>query len=323
LQIDIDAVSEQVGTNVDLKDIKVLIEIAKPTQETKKVVENSAKAEEFTIIAPPVEFNVRCTYGDKTIDVNRFNSYVERTVAIPEGVDASKITTGVVVENDGTVRHVPTKIVIIDGKYYAKINSLTNSTYSVIWNPREFTDVESHWAKEAVNDMGSRLVISGIDNNLFVPDRDITRAEFAAIVVLALGLTPGMGTNPFTDVKTSDWYYSSIQTASEYSIISGYGNGIFGPMDKITREQAMAMIVNAMNITKLKAEAAPEEIKPLFASFGIEATPSNWAENSVALCVKTGVVEKNDGNIRIVKGNITRAEAAVIVRRLLQKSNLI
>ena len=49
--------------------------------------------------------------------------------------------------------HVATKVTVINGKYYAVINSLTNSTYSVVWNPIEFSDVSNHWAKTAINDM--------------------------------------------------------------------------------------------------------------------------------------------------------------------------
>ncbi|WP_189032613.1 S-layer homology domain-containing protein [Paenibacillus albidus] len=74
---------------------------------------------------------------------------------------------------------MPTKIVVIDGKPYAQINSLTNSVYSVIYSPITFADVNTHWAKEAVNDMGSRLVIDGSGEGSFEPGRDITRAEFA------------------------------------------------------------------------------------------------------------------------------------------------
>jgi len=87
---------------------------------------------------------------------------------------------------------------VIDGRYYARINSLTDSTYSVIWNPIDFNDSAVHWAKEAINDMGSRLVISGTGNDMFEPDRDITRAEFAAIIVRALGIKPGMEQNMFS-----------------------------------------------------------------------------------------------------------------------------
>lgn len=322
-QINIDAISAQVGKDIALKGIKVTVEIAKPAAETAKVVENAEAKGEFTIVAEPVEFNVRCTYGGQTVEVKQFNSYVERTIAIPEGIDPNKITTGIVVDPDGGVRHVPTKVVLIDGKYYAKINSLTNSTYSVVWHPLTFTDVDSHWAKEAVNDMGSRMIINGVGENKFDPDRDITRGEFAAIIVKALGLKPGTGTNPFNDVQASDWYAASIETATQYNIISGYGKGKFGPKDKITREQAMSMIARAMKLTGLKEELQGKEMQKLLAAFGDASKASEYAKASIAACIKAGIADSKEGNMSQVKGNITRAEVAVIVRRLLQKSELI
>jgi len=323
LQININAISDQIGKSVELQDIKVTIEISKPTMDTMSIVESSAVKGEFTIVAPSLNFAVKGTYGDKTVEVSRFNAYVERTIAIPDGVDPNKITTGVVVDPDGTVRHVPTKIVSIDGKYYAKMNSLTNSTYSVVWHPLTFNDVEQHWAKDAVNDMGSRMVISGIGNDLFAPDQDITRAEFAAIIVRGLGLKLELGTIPFSDVNASDWYSSAINTAYSYHLISGFEDGTFRPMDKITREQAMTIIAKAMKITDLKAKLSFKEAGELLSPFVDANSASEWAKNSIADCLQAGIVSGRNVNQLAPKNNISRAEVAAIVQRLLQKSNLI
>lgn len=322
-QINIKAISEQLGQNVALGDIKVQIEIAESAANTVQVAENSAQKGSFTLVVQPVDFTVRCTYGNKTVEVSQFNNYVERTVAIPDGVDPNKITTGVVVDPDGTVRHMPTRITVIDGRYYAVINSLTNSTYSVVWHPLEFKDVAKHWAKEAVNDMGSRMVIDGIGNGLFEPNRDITRAEFAAIVVRGLGLKPGTGENPFSDVKSSAWYSNSIETASAYGLITGYGNDTFRPMEKITREQAMTIVGRAMEITGLKQDIASGETNAILASFGDSDKTSSWAKESTAACIKEGIVAGKTGNLLVPKANITRAEVAAIISRLLKESDLI
>lgn len=61
------------------------------------------------------------------------------------------------------------------------------------------------------------MVISGVGNNMFEPDRDITRAEFAAIVIRSLGLTPGTGNNVFNDVKSTDYF----------SVVSGIQRIVF------------------------------------------------------------------------------------------------
>lgn len=155
------------------------VRVSEPPEDTVRIVEDTANKNSYQIVVKPVQLEITCTSGDKTVEVSKFNGYVERMIAIPEGVDPSKITTGIVLNDDGTFSHVPTTIVIVDGKYYAKLNSLTNSTYSVIWNEKAFSDVRNHWAEEAVNDMGSRLVINGLTDELFAPDREITRAEFA------------------------------------------------------------------------------------------------------------------------------------------------
>lgn len=322
-EIDIEAVSKRLGASVALSDIQVKVQIAEPSDTTVKVVKNMAASNSFSIMIPAVEFSISCTNNGNTAAVSSFNSYVERTIAVPDGVDPTKITTGIVVNADGTTRHVPTKVTVVNGKYYAVINSLTNSTYAVIWHPIEFADVTKHWAKGAVNDMGSRMVVNGVDGANYAPDRDITRAEFATIVVRALGLAPGTGEKTFGDVAVSDWYCSYIKTASSYGIVNGYDTTTFGPNDKITREQAMTMIARAMKITRLDAALTDSEMVTLLASYTDSADASVYAQSSVAACLKTGVITGRSSTTVVPKDNITRAEVAVIVQRLLQKSQLI
>lgn len=321
--INIDALSSQLEKNVKLEDIKIQIEIVKSPKETVKLLEDAAQEDNFTILAQPMEFIIKGIYSGITLEVNKFSTYVERKIAIPSSDTPNKNITGIVLESDGTVRHVPTKVVEIEGEYYAKINSLTNSIYSVIWYQQEFSDVENHWAQEAINDMGSRMVVNGVSNNLFEPEREITRAEFATIIVRALGLKPGLGNNIFTDVSDSDWYSDYIKTAVEYNLITGYGNGKFGPMDKITREQAMTMVARAMEITGLDTELTDGEIEQLLLVFTDASLSAEYAKSSIAICVKNEIVSGRTSNLIAPKDNITRAEVAVIVKRLLQNSNLI
>jgi hypothetical protein len=322
-QINIDAISAQIGQSVALQDIKVRIEIATSPADTVRVVENAADKGSFTIVLPPMDFKVTAVYGDTTVDVATFNAYVERMIAIPEGVDPNRITTGVVVEPDGASRHVPTKVVLIDGKYYAVINSLTNSTYSVVWHPLEFTDVANHWAKDAVNNMGSRMVVSGVGDGLYNPNEDITRAEFAEIIVRGLGLKPIQETVSFPDVSASAWYSSAVATAHSYKLISGFEDGTFRPGDKITREQAMMVIAKAMEITGLKGKLPVKSVDEVLQQFTDRADASNWALGSILHNIQAGVVTGRSSTVLAPRANITRAEVAAIVQNLLLKSDLI
>ena len=322
-EIDINAVSAQLGTDISLSDIKVTVEIAEPSTDTVTVVENAAEDGGFSIVVPAVDFTISCTYGRETVDVSSFNAYVERMIAIPHGVDPAKITTGVVVKPDGTTYHVPTQVVKIDGKYYAKINSLTNSTYTVIWHPIKFADVASHWAKDAVNNMGSRMVVNGDKNGNYNPDNNITRAEFVTIVVRALGLAPDTGESSFSDADSSAWYCGYVENAASYGIVRGYDNRNFGPNDMITREQAMTMIARAMKITDLEVSLTDSEIRALLETYIDGLSASGYAKDSVAICLKTGIISGTSDSTIDPKDYITRAEVAVIVERLLQKSGLI
>lgn len=78
------------------------------------------------------------------------------------------ITTAVVVDLDGTIRHVPTKIIEKNGN--------TMHQQSDEQHPVEFSDVENHWAKDVINDLGPRMVVYGDENGNYNPDNDITRA---------------------------------------------------------------------------------------------------------------------------------------------------
>ncbi|WP_338554331.1 S-layer homology domain-containing protein [Paenibacillus sp. KS-LC4] len=269
------------------------------------------------------ELTVKGVYGDKTFEITKYNRYVQRSIAIPTGIDPSKITTGIVVEPDGTVRHVPTKVVKEEQAYFAQINSLTNSTYAIVWHPYEFSDVASHWSKTAVNDMGSRMIIEGDTQGLFHPNREITRAEFAAVIVRELGLRLENGAAAFSDVSASDWYSSAIYTAHAYDLINGFEDGAFRPNDKITREQAMVIIAKAMTITNLKAQPANASAQQTLLPYKDASKAAEWAKNGIADSVLAGIVSGRTSTELAPKAFITRAEVAAIMQRLLQKSDLI
>ncbi|MFH5186323.1 S-layer homology domain-containing protein [Paenibacillus sp. TAB 01] len=321
-QINIQAISKQLGQNVDLKQINIRIQIAKPAADAVKLVKDSAEQGRFKIVVQPVEFTVTGSYEGKDIEISKFDAYVERSIAIPDDVDPSQITTAIVVEQDGSVRHVPTKIVQIGGHYYAKINSLTNSLYAVVWHPLEFKDVEEHWAKQSINDLGSRMIIDGVSSDRFNPDQSITRSEFAAILVRGLGLKLTQDANSFRDVNKTDWYNAYIQTAYTYHLVNGFEDNRFVPEGYITREQAMSMIANAMKLTRLPVGSQMPASQAL-AVFEDMNAASDWAKDNISACFQAGIVSGRSDVQLAPQEHISRAEVAVIIQRLLQKSGLI
>ncbi len=323
-QINIDEVSSGFGENVNPEDIKISINIDVPSEETVRLVQDAADSYNLMLLVEPVEFTITCEYRGQSVEVSTFNAYVERLIAIPEGVDPATVTTAAVLSDDGkSFTQVPTVIVWIDGKAYAKFSSLSNSVYALVYNKVEFSDVSNHWAKDIINDMGSRMIINGIGNGSFNPERNITRAEFAAIICRALGLKGKTDSGRFKDITATDWYSSHIETAASYGIINGYSDGTFRPNEAITREQAMAMVYRAMKMTGLAPELSDSAISSLVDIFRDGSTVSEYARLGVAACLETGVINGRGAGMIAPRDCITRVETAVILHRLLSKSGLI
>lgn len=278
----------------------------------------------FQIMVPPVNFEVYCSSGNKTVKVSKFNAYVERRIAIQDDIDPSKITTAVVLEEDGTLRHVPTKVIIENGRYYALINSMTNSQYTLIYNDVVFEDIEDHWGKEIINNMGSRMIVSGVNGQNYEPQRTVTRAKFSSIVVRSLGLAVSTNQNNFTDIFQEKWYTGYITTLADYSFVSGDSDGGFRPDENITREEAMVVIdsvIEKVNATK-ESEISRKQAEYILSDYVDTEMISDWAVHSIANCVQKSIVKGSNQELR-PEDFVTRAEMAVLIKRMLEILDLI
>ncbi len=309
-------------TAAGASDTQIVLQIAKSSEATKAKMTEASQAKNATLLTSPYDFKVTVTTNGTSTDVTSFNSYVERTIQLPDDIDPSKITTGVVLRDDNSIDHIPTKVIKQDNKYYAVLNSLTNSNYSVVWHPMTFADVSNHWAKDAVNDMGSRMIVNGVTDTTFNPNANITRAEFAAIIVRGLGLPTGKGNASFSDVKSDAWYAGAVQTAASYKLINGFEDGTFLPQDTITREQAMMIVAKAMHLTGLAERTSASDATAALAGFTDHSQIGGWAKDNLALTVRAELIKGRSGKID-PKANMTRAEVAALVERLLKQSDLI
>jgi len=103
---------------------------------------------------------------------------------------------------------------------------------------------------EAVITLSTLGLFKGDDKGNFNPDKTITRAEFATVVVRTMGMgDPGPTATVFTDVPATHWASGYVQAATNMGILAGYGDGTFGPDDPVTYEQAIKMIVAALGYT--------------------------------------------------------------------------
>lgn len=111
---------------------------------------------------------------------------------------------------------------------------------------KTFDDVPANaWYAKAVNTLASLGAVSGVGNGDFEPERSITRAEFTSIAMkFAEGKTGG--TNIFSDVKSTDWFYRAVVNSTQYGWIHGYGDGTFRPNNPITRVEVTAIVNNML-----------------------------------------------------------------------------
>ncbi|MFD5018369.1 immunoglobulin-like domain-containing protein [Paenibacillus sp. NPDC058367] len=300
------------------KDIVIRVGLTAADQSYIEGFKLAAKREQVQPVGQPVKFYIEASYKNQTRSVSS-QGWGEYTLPVPEGM---KITTGVLYK-DGEIYHQPTYVNIENGRYYARINSLETGVFGLIWNPEEFQDVERHWSKQDVNVMGSRLVANGTSDTVYEPQRAITRAEFTAMMVRALGIVNyDERSVSFSDVPAHVWYEREMEVAIEYGLIAGYPDDTFRPNNSITRQEAMTIVSRAMKITKLVSTRSEEQYLELLQSFTDSKSIAKWAEKDVKMNLSAGIIVGR--NERLAPNeNITRAEAAAAVRRLLIQSGII
>ena len=184
-----------------------------------------------------------------------------------------------------------------------------------------FSDVKNHANKAAIEALASRGIINGMGQGTFVPNKTMTRAEFAAIVTRALGLA-AKDTKVFSDVPSSKWYAGYIGTANSSGIVNGVGNGKFNPEGTITRQEAAAMVARAAKLCGLDTAMDAAATRDMLAQFGDYRSVASWAKEPMAFCYSANILDQSDLNIEPTKA-ILRCEIAQMLYNMLTAAELI
>ncbi len=175
-----------------------------------------------------------------------------------------------------------------------------------VGDPPPFADVAGHWALAAIREMALRGVATGYGDGTFLPDRDVTRAEFAKMVTSAVGLeVPADLHLPFTD-DIPTWARPYVAAAHAAGVIRGYPDGTFRPHATVTRAEMAAMMVRAIG-----AQTHPEELS----EFPDEVPV--WAVAYVNAVTELGLIRGfPDGTFR-AGDPATRAQSCTVMWRLV------
>lgn len=116
-----------------------------------------------------------------------------------------------------------------------------------------FTDISDPNTALAAGVLQGMGIVSGVGDGLYSPDTVLTRAQFCTFMIHTLGMKDLVGTHGyktlFTDVKPGNWYTGYVNLAYSQNLLSGYGNGKFGPDDPVTYGQAATLLLRMLGYT--------------------------------------------------------------------------
>ena len=178
-----------------------------------------------------------------------------------------------------------------------------------------FTDLTSHaWATDAINELAKAGIIKGTSETTFSPANNITRADFAILLVRAFGLESD-NTENFADVSESDYFARELAVARNCGIVGGIGDNKYAPRNTITRQDMMVIAYRALSSTLvgegLRALPLTDEV-----SYPDFDTVAEYAKEAVTFLISAGLVNGKNGRIAPTDYT-TRAEVAVLVKRIL------
>ena len=167
-----------------------------------------------------------------------------------------------------------------------------------------YADIDAgSWYADAVEYVRDNGLMSGTTATTFEPGGTTTRAMLAQILYREAGSPAVSGNDTFTDTQEGAWYADAVLWATQAGVISGYGDGRFGPNDPVSREQIAVILCRYAGSPAAQGE-----------DFADEASISTWAADAVDWARSAGLMTGQEGNRFAPQASATRAETAVILR---------
>ena len=169
----------------------------------------------------------------------------------------------------------------------------------------EDTNNYNHWAKEEIQYLIGKGIVSGYSDGEFKPDQTITRAEFIKIINGVFGYSK-MAKDKFQDVNEKDWFYEEIGKAVEAGYIGGYGDNTMKPNSPITRQEASKIMGIVLDLDETKSKSAKDFID------GPQI--DDWAKGYVSILKDKGYISGYLDKTFKPANSIKRAEAVKIIK---------
>ncbi|MEF3306771.1 cadherin-like beta sandwich domain-containing protein [Paenibacillus sp. GYB003] len=175
-----------------------------------------------------------------------------------------------------------------------------------------WSDIQNHWAKADIESASQLCVVQGPSSDKFLPDDEVTRLQFALMVARAMKLqAAGNVSNleAFEDRQDiPGWAAAELTAAVQAGIIEGYDDNTLRPNEKISRAEMITMLIRGWNMSASYGAT----------TFADDADIPDWAKGYVAKAEKEGIIEGRSNNRFEPSGTATRAEATVVLVRMLR-----
>lgn len=212
------------------------------------------------------------------------------------------------------------------GRFIVQKNARYNEkTGKVVFNPKHFSkfavahvdisfrDIDGvSWAKASIKALAAREIVHGVDSSRFLPEENVTRAQFAKMIVEALDFPVEDATCSFNDAEEDGWYYKYIAVAEQLGIVKGRPDGSFGVNEPITRQDISVMTYRAGKLMNAFTSSG-ENI-----DFSDAGQISDYAIEAVKHMQSNGIINGYPDGSFAPFDLATRAQAAVIIDRLLK-----
>jgi len=187
--------------------------------------------------------------------------------------------------------------------------------YAVLEVRSSFTDMSGHWAESAAERLATRLIVQGTGQGKYEPGRAVTRAEIASMLVRMFGSGKQGTSEPFSDAS-GHWYSSDVQAAYAEGWIHGYADGTFRPEAGVSRQELFVMLART-----LESMGYPVKETGAYLPYSDQGSISAWAQSAVQQLTETNLLAGDPSNRLQPLRTVTRAEAAVLLERMMELSS--
>lgn len=185
----------------------------------------------------------------------------------------------------------------------------------ILPEPLPFIDVdEDAWYADAVRYVYEHDLMAGYGGDLFGPNDELSRAQFCQIIYNMEGQPAVTGSSAFTDVADGAWYANVVTWAAENGIVVGYGGGLFGPEDNITREQFAAILYRYAQAKGYGTTASFD-----LSAYGDVSDVSAWAISAMQWACGKDIIIGTSPTTLAPQGTATRAQAATMLQRFCEQ----